>query len=74
MRNVSKESKIHLLRELGYDTDGAYVLKDGKPVVDETVNERVTLENMLILPGTTVVIVDNPLSIAAYFEDHGDWD
>lgn len=74
LRSVTKESKIRLLKELGYDTDGTYVLKDGKQIVDEAVNEKVTLENMLILPGSTVVIVDSPLSIAAYFEDHGDWD
>jgi len=31
----------------------------------------VTLENMAILPGSTVVMVDDPISIAAYFEEHG---
>ena len=62
------------MRGLGYDSDGKYVLKDGRPVVDEAVDEKVTLDNMLILPGSTVVIVDDPLSIASYFEEHGDWD
>lgn len=74
LRQVSKESKIHLLRELGYDSDGHYVLKDGRQVVDESAGETVTLDNMLVLPGSTVVITDNPVSIAAYFEEHGDWD
>ncbi len=75
LKGVSKESKIQLLRELGYDSDGRYVLKDGRPLVDESVDEKVTLDNMLILPGSeAVVIVDSPLSIAAYFEEHGDWD
>jgi hypothetical protein len=75
LKGVSKESKIALLRELGYDSDGTCVLKDGQPVVDESVDERVTLDNMLILPGSAaVVIVDSPLSVAAYFEEHGDWD
>ena len=74
LKGVSKESKIQLLRELGYDSDGRYVLKEGEPLVDEAVGEKVTLDNMLVLPGSEVVIADNPLSIAAYFEKHGDWD
>ncbi len=72
LRTVSARSKIALLRELGYDTDGRRVLKDGVPVVDEVAGEEVTLENMAILPGSTVVMVDDPISIAAYFEEHGD--
>jgi len=59
---------------LGYDSDGKYVLKEGQRVVDKYVDEKVTLDNMLVLPGSTVVITDNPLSIAAYFEEYGDWD
>lgn len=74
LRGVSKESKILLLRELGYDSDGKLVLKDGKPLVDEYSGEKVTLGNMLILPGSAVVIADNLVSIAAYFDEHGDWD
>ena len=74
LKGVSKESKIQLLKELGYDSDGRYVLKEGEPLVDDAVGEKVTLDNMLVLPGSSVVIVDNPLSIAAYFEEHGDWD
>ena len=50
------------------------VLKEGQPVVDKYVDEKVTLDNMLVLPGSAVVITDNPLSIAAYFEEYGDWD
>ena len=59
---------------MGYDSDGKYVLKEGQRVVDKYVDEKVTLDNMLVLPGSTVVITDNPLSIAAYFEEYGDWD
>ncbi len=74
LKEVSKESKVALLRELGYETDGHYVLKDGKHVVDKYVDERITLDNMVILPGSTIVLVDNPLSIASYFEEIGDLD
>ena len=74
LKGVSRESKMALLRELGYDSDGRYVIVDGKPLVDECINEKITLDNMLILPGSAVVIADDPLCIAAYFEEHGDWD
>ena len=74
LRGVSSKSKIELLRKLGYDSDGKLVLRNGQPIVDENVGEKITLDNMLILPGSTVVITDNPLSIATYFEEHGDWD
>ncbi len=74
LKDVSSRSKIELLRELGYESDGKLVLRNGEPVVDEYVGEKVTLDNMLILPGSTVVITDHPLSIATYFEEHGDWD
>jgi len=72
--DVKKESRVALLHALGFDTDGHYVLKDGRPVVDRYVDEKVTLENMVILPGSTVVLVDNPLSIASYLEEIGDLD
>jgi hypothetical protein len=74
LKGVPRESKIELLRQLGYDSDGTYVLKDGSPVVDENAGARVTLDNMAILPGSAVVVVDSALSFATYFEEHGDWD
>ncbi len=74
LKGIGRSSKIALLKELGYGTDGTLVLKDGAPVVDPYVDERVTLDNMLILPGSTVIITDNEVSIVAYFEEHGDWE
>jgi hypothetical protein len=74
LKQVDKKSRIELLRAIGYDSDGRFVTRDGEPVVDGSVGEKVTLDNMLILPGSSVIISDNPLSIAAYFEEHGDWD
>ena len=74
LKAVDKGSKIELLRAIGYDSDGRYVTRDGKPVIDDCIGEKVTLDNMLILPGSTVIVSDNPLSVASYFEEHGDWD
>jgi len=72
LKKVSKESKITLLKELGYDSDGIYVLKDGRQDIDEYVNEPVKLDNMIIVPGSALVLDDNPLSIATYFEKYGE--
>ena len=73
LRKVSKDSKILLLKEFGYESDGTYVLdSDGNRVIDDYIDEEVTLENMIILPGSTIILDDNPLSITSYLEDHGD--
>lgn len=45
---------------------------EGKQVVDKYINEPVRLSNMVILPGSTVVIDDNEISMAGYMEEHGD--
>lgn len=69
LSRIDDESKIGLLRQLGYDSDGEHVLKDGERVVDTVTGEDVLLRHMAILPGSVRVISDNPLSIADYLED-----
>jgi len=74
LKNVSVDSKIALLKRLGYDVDEAhvFVLKDGKQVIDKYADIPVRLDNMAILPGSTVVLDDNPLSVISYLEEYGD--
>lgn len=73
LKDVSNESKISLLRELGFDSDGVFVLDSaGNRVLDKYINEPVRLDNMIILPGSTVILDDNSLSIASYIEEYGD--
>jgi len=73
LRDLSLEEKTLLLRELGYDSDGTYILdKEGNKVQDPYIKEPVKISNMLILPGSTIIIDNNPLSIARYMEDHPD--
>lgn len=74
LREVSQDSKLALLRELGYESDGEHVLKDGQPVSDPFTGDPITLDNMVLLPGSTVLTTDNEVSIASYFEEYGDWD
>ncbi|MEK6792717.1 MAG: hypothetical protein AABX95_02775 [Nanoarchaeota archaeon] len=73
LKEVSKESKILLLRELGYQSDGEFVLSnEGQKVIDKYVEIPVKLNNMAILPGSTVILDDNELSITSYMEEYGD--
>jgi len=71
LRDIPKESKILLLKELGFSSDGTYVLyTSGQKVYDKYIDEPVKISNMAILPGSTVILDDNPLSIAAYLEEY----
>lgn len=66
-------SKILLLKELGYGTDGEYVLDlEGNKVIDNYIEIPVRIDNMVILPGSTIILDDNEISIMKYMEDSGD--
>ena len=68
------EFKVELLKGLGFgiDASGYVTNKDGKRVVDPYVNEEVKANDMAILPGSTIILDDNPISIAGYMDEHGD--
>ena len=73
LRNVNKESKILLLKELGYNSDGQFVLdSQGNKVLDRYLDIPVKIDNMAILPGSEVILDDNELSISKYLEEFGD--
>jgi len=64
---------MELLKSLGLGvSEDGFVTKEGKPVMDEYIERHVRFENMAIFPGSTIVIDDNPLSIASYIEAHGE--
>ena len=69
LKDTSLEFKTHLLEELGYKTDGVFVLtREGEKHLDRYTSEPVRLDNMLILPGSTIIIDNNPLSVSSYLE------
>ncbi len=73
LKNISIKSKIALLKALDYKSDGVFVLnKDKSKVIDRYTKEPVKINNMAILPGSTIIIDDNPVSIASYLEKYGD--
>ena len=73
LKEVSVQSKVLLLKELGYDSDGEFVLnREGQKVIDKYIEIPVRLNNMAILPGSTIVLDDNELSITSYIDEYGD--
>ena len=72
LKNVNKESKIALLEKLGYDSDGKYVLENGKKKLDEYTQKEITLENMAILPGSVIVLNEASAIVLKYLEEHED--
>ena len=73
IKDMPYDCKILLLQELGFKSDGTFVLdKTGQVVLDRYTKEPVLLSNMAILPGSTIILDDNPVSIVAYLEEYGD--
>jgi hypothetical protein len=76
LKEVPKDLKIALLKELGYalDRDGVHVVRaeSGERAVDPYSNQEVRLDNMMILPGSAVLLDDNEFSLISYLEDKGD--
>ena len=73
LKDMPVNCKILLLEELGFGSDGTYVLnKNGEQVLDKYIGEPIKIDSMAILPGSTLILDDNPLSISSYLEEYGD--
>ncbi len=74
IKDMPKELRIFLLKKLGYDSDGNFVMKNGEIFKDKYTGKFVTLSNMIILPGRSppVVLDNNSLSVTSYLEEYGD--
>jgi len=72
IKDLKKEEKITLLKELGYDSDGTYVLKDGKFHLDRYTKEQISIDNMFIFPCCIMILDNNPFSIISFIEEFGD--
>ena len=71
IKGMSVEDRILLLKELGLGSDGVYVLdSQGNKIIDNYIDQPVRVDNMLILPGSIIVLDNNPLSIAGYMGDY----
>ncbi len=73
LKQLSKDEKILLLKELEFQTDGEYVLDEkGVVIKDKYIGIPVQLGNMIIFPGSTLILDNNELSIAMYISEYGD--
>ena len=73
LKGVSVDSKINLLKEIGYDSDGKFVIDNkGNKVLDRYLKIPIEIERMIILPGSTIILDDNELSLSKYIEEFGD--
>jgi hypothetical protein len=73
LRDVPKDLKITLLKELGFNSDGIFVLDEkGEKCLDKYTHEPIKIDNMAILPGSTIILDNNPLSISSFLEEYGD--
>ncbi|MEK6928021.1 MAG: hypothetical protein AABX11_06325 [Nanoarchaeota archaeon] len=73
LNEVSVESKILLLRGLGLGgKEGLVVDAEGKKILDRYLQIPVKIDNMVIFPGSTIVLDNNELSITMYMEEFGE--
>lgn len=73
IKNMPIEARAELARQLGYEVEGRKILKNGLPALDPYTDEPVTLDSMAVVPGSAILLQDNAVSFAAYFEEYGDW-
>ncbi len=71
IKNMPYELKVEILKALGFDSDGTYVTKGGNRYDDKYTGDPIKVDNMVILPGSTVVLDDNLLSVSSFLEDYG---
>lgn len=68
---MPRNLKIQLLKELGFNSDGTYVTDlNGNRVLDKYTSDPVQIDNMAILPRSTIILDDNPLSIMLYLDEY----
>lgn len=73
IENADPEVREALLDRLGYAMEGDRILdEDGNVVEDPCTGDPVHPQNMAIFPGSTVIVDDNPVSVAWYYENYRD--
>ncbi len=72
LSDLNSLEKAQLLEALGYgyDSNSLQVTKDGKLYRDPYSGMTVSIDSMAIMPGSAIVIDNNPISIAGYVADY----
>ena len=68
IKGIPYDAKVLLLKELGYGVDDERFVVDteGKRMVDKYAHIEILAANAIIVPGSTLILDDNPVSISAY--------
>jgi hypothetical protein len=70
---LSKNEKILFLKELDFNSDGEYVFDNlGNKLKDKYLDIFIKLENMMILPGSTIILDNNDYSLIRYIDEFGE--
>lgn len=76
LKSAPREYKLELLDALGMTVgqDGVHVVRkqDGAPVIDPYARVHVRIDNMMILPGSALVLDENELSLISYLDEKGE--
>jgi|HubBroStandDraft_1064217.scaffolds.fasta_scaffold50575_1 hypothetical protein len=74
LKDTPVEFRIGIAHELGFDVaeDGVHLMKNGERAIDPYAMVPLRLDNLAVLPGSVMLLDNNPVSIACYLEDHGD--
>jgi hypothetical protein len=74
LKDSPLDFRVSIAEKLGYavDPDGVHLLKEGERALDPYSNDPLRLDNIAVLPGSVILLDNNPLSIAWYLEEHGD--
>lgn len=72
LNDLTDPEKIQLLEllEEGYGYDGTHVTQHGAPYIDPYSGLQVSLAEIAIMPGSAIVIRNEPVSIAGYVADY----
>ena len=72
IKDMPRELKIFLLKELDYSSDGIFVLDSNeKKLLDRYTNTSIKIDNMIIFPGSTIILENSPISISSFLEEFG---
>jgi len=70
---MPKQFRITILKELGYNSSGIFVCdKNGNIVKDRYTGDPIKISNMVIFPGSTIILDNNPVSISSFLEEFPD--
>lgn len=73
LKQLSASQREALLRELDFKTRGGLVYKaNDEPLLDRYTLKHVRVDNLAIVPGSVIVLDDNPYSIASYLSEFED--